>query len=222
MKNIAVRLRARAAADTGFSLIEVVVAIVILGILSTATLGIYLASMNTASTQQRREIAITIANQQMEVVNSWSTEPNVATGTNDLYIGRSQAAVVASWATNTRVPGVAQTYPVWDKRATPPAEAIPIKPAVPVRITGTDYTVETLLGTCFQPKRTGGNCTRVTGFVGYPTAPSPAMLSNYTPLTRVIVIVRWTSGSACSSGDCSYVTSTLIDLNGDLNWNTHD
>lgn len=221
MKKLAEGARTRLRSDDGFSLMEVVVAIMILGVLSTASLGIYLASINTATTQQRREIAITIANQQMETVNSWSTEPNVGSGTSELYTGRSQVAVTTNWSTNAGVPGVDHTYPVWDQRATPPAEAIAIKSADPIEVTGTEYSVETLLGTCYQPKRTGGDCGRVTGFVGYPTSPSTALLSNYTPLTRVIVVVRWTSGSSCESGNCSYVTSTLIDLNADLNWNTH-
>ncbi|MET4582817.1 prepilin-type N-terminal cleavage/methylation domain-containing protein [Conyzicola nivalis] len=223
MKNLHARALSRVDREDGFTLIEVVVAIVILGILSTASLGIYISSANASTMQQRREVAVTIANQQMELVNSWSTEPNAASGTSELYTGRKRTDVTTAWAANSTISGVAQTYPVWDQRLTPPLPAaIPIVKADPVQLNGTTFSVETLLGTCYQLKGIGGNCGKVTGFAGYPTAPSSSMLATYTPLTRVIVIVRWTAGSMCSSGDCSYVTSTLIDLNGDLTWNTHD
>ena len=220
MNNLHDRTRSRDS-EAGFTLIEVVVAIVILGVLSTASLGIYISSMNASATQQRREVAVTIANQQMEIVNSWSTEPNAASATSELYTGRKRVDVTANWTLNASVAGVAQTYPVWDQRAAPPAQAIPIKRADPIVMSGTEYTVETLLGTCYQLKRTGGDCGLVTGFAGYPATPSAAMTNSYTPLTRVIVIVRWTAGSSCDSGDCSFVTSTLIDLNSDLDWVTH-
>lgn len=220
MNRLRARLRPQLDHESGFTLIEVVMAIVILSILSTLSLSIYFQSMSSATTQQRREIAITIANQTMESVNVWSTAIEPLSGVSSLYSGRTQAKVVQYWNLNAALPGVLQTYPMWDPRSPAVAtEALPIKPAAPVIRSGTKFTVETLIGTCFQ-KRTGGDCTRISSYSGYPATISVADKAIYTPLTRVIVIVRWTAGSSCAGGACVYETATLIDLNTDLEWNT--
>ena len=222
MNLVRTRLKSVTGPDAGFSLIEVIMAIIVIGIISTASLSIYLQSMNSASSQQRREIAITIANQTLENVNVWSTATNPASTVSELYTGRTETRVRQFWTSNQTVPGVLQTYPAWDPR--PPVvpavpESLPIKQANPVVRSGTDFTVETLIGTCYQ-RKTGGDCARIPGWSGYPLVVSAANKAIYTPLTRVIVIVRWTAGDACASGACIYQTATLIDLNADLTWNT--
>ena len=222
MKRLRTRLGSHTELDSGFSLIEVIMAIIVIGIISTASLSIYLQSMNSASTQQRREIAITIANQTMENVNVWSTATDPDSGVSALYAGRTEPRVRQFWIANELVSGVSQTYPMWDPRlpAVPALpEALAIKPSDPVVRSGTEFTVGTLIGTCYQLK-TGGDCTRIPGWSGYPLAISAANAALYTPLTRVIVIVRWTAGGVCDSGGCMYQTATLIDLNSDLEWNT--
>ena len=219
MKNLHARAILRADREAGFTLIEVVIAIVVLGVLSTASLSIYLQSTSSASAHQRREIAITIANQTLENVNVWSTGIDLASGISSLYTGRTQSRVQQYWDSNTDVAGVAQTYPVWDTRSPAVDEGLPITPTDPVVRNGTEFTVETLIGTCYQ-RKTGGDCTRIPGWSGYPLAISEANKAIYTPLTRVIVIVRWTAGDSCDGGDCVYQAATLIDLNTDLEWNT--
>ena len=219
MKDLHTRAQSRADREAGFTLIEVVIAIVILGVLSTASLSIYLHSMNSASTQQRHDIAITIANQALEKVNAWTTAIDPASGISSLYTGRTQTRVQQFWDSNDDVAGVRQTYPVWDEQSPVVAEALAIKPTVPLEYNGTEFTVETLIGTCYQLK-TGGDCSRIVGWSGYPLAISAANEAAYTPLTRVIVIVRWTAGDSCASGSCVYQAATLIDLNSDLEWNT--
>jgi len=219
VKNLCARVFPRADRDTGFTLIEVVIAIVILGALSTASLSIYMHSMNSASTQQRHDIAITIANQALEKVNAWSTAIDPASGISSLYTGRTQTRVQQYWDANVGVAGVAQTYPVWDTRSPAVAEGLAIEPTDPMEYNGTEFTVETLIGTCYQLKA-GGDCARIPGWNGYPLAISAAHSAAYTPLTRVIVIVRWTAGDSCADGSCEYHAATLIDLNSDLEWNT--
>jgi prepilin-type N-terminal cleavage/methylation domain-containing protein len=213
------RARSRVDSESGFSLVEVVIAVGILAILSTASLSIYLQSMNSASGQQRREIAITIANQTLENVNAWSTGVDPASGVSFLYTGRTHTKVQQYWDSNADVAGVAQTYPVWDTRSPAVDEGLPIVTTAPVVRNGTEFTVETLIGTCYQQK-TGGDCTRISGWSGYPLAISNANNAIYTALTRVIVIVRWSAGGSCDSGACMYQAATLIDLSSDLEWNT--
>ena len=185
------------------TLVEVVVAISILAVLSTASLGVYLSAMNAASSQQRREVAVTIASQELEGIST------IVPST--LYSGRPAAAVEALRLANIDVPGVKKTFAV-SSAATP--TTVPLTSEV--TRSGTKYTISTVIGTCFQPKG-GGTCT-VTG--SYPA--QPATPAGSTVLSRVIVVVRWTAGSDCRPTACMYETSTLVDANSDLRWNTHD
>jgi prepilin-type N-terminal cleavage/methylation domain-containing protein len=218
VNRLRVHLHPRADSDSGMTLIEVVVAIAILAILSTASLGVYLSGLNASSNQQRREIAVTVANESLEIVNGWSTGFVAATGKSALYTGRAKVDVQALFTAGAAVPGVTQTYPEWDGTAAATATSattsdLPITRKV-IR-SGTEFIANLYIGTCFQAKA-GGNCTAP----GYPTKPSTVPAGS-TSLTRVIVDVRWTAGASCAAG-CSYSAVTLIDLNKDLEWNTND
>lgn len=202
------RLRAASASgqdrESGMTLIEVVVAIAILSLLSATALGLYLTSMTASKSHQHREIAITVANEAMELVAAWSV-PNLATG-------RSQSTVAAEWAAASGVSGIAASYPLWDSAAD--ASSVPDLPLRSIStFSGTEFTAETYIGQCYQPNSAaalagGADCARVSG---HPTSP-PATAPGLTRLIRVIVVVRWTAGDACDPVDgCSYQASTLID-----------
>ena len=201
-------LRARVAAslahDRGMSLIEVVIAISILAVLSTAALGVYLSGINSSTALQRRDVAVTVASQVLEKANS--VMPTT------LYSGRSAADVEALRVANSGVVGENQTYRVSDSATPiPPTQAIPLTSTT--TLGGTVYTVNALVGTCFQPK-SGGACTAP----GYPVQPATVPAGS-TVLSRVIVVVRWSAGAGCKPTACSYVASTLVDANPDLKWN---
>lgn len=211
MNTIRLRITFAALHERGMSLVEVVIAIALIGIVATASLGLYVSSMSAANTQQRQQVAITIANQSMETVLAWSVAKNPTTTVSDLYTGRSETAVRALWTAATGVSGVAQTYPFWDPSAT--ASSVPVIDLTrPVEVGGVKYVAQTLIGKCFQTKD-GGNCTAPSSTYPYATPP------NSTPLFRVIVIVKWSASSMCGAGGCSYVAQTLIDPNTDLVWN---
>lgn len=187
--------------ERGMSLIEVIVAVSILGILATASLGIYLTSSEASSLQRSREIAITVANQQLEVVSSWAVE--------GLYDGRNQAKVQAQWAAAVDVDGLSATHPRWDSTAG--SSAVPAIALQTVsEFSGTEFTVDTYLGECFQPAG-GGNCTALA------SAPT-----NGTALIRAIVVVSWTAGDYCEVDGCSYEATTLLNGTDDLEWVTND
>jgi prepilin-type N-terminal cleavage/methylation domain-containing protein len=195
------RLAVRTARDDGgLTLIEVVVAISILAVLSTASLGVYLSSMNAASAQQRREVAVTIANGVLERANTVAPAA--------LYTGRLAADVESLRLANLAVRGVNQTY-----RTVGAAGLITVPLREDQELGGTRFTVNTIIGTCFQPK-TGGQCTAPSD---YPV--QPAVPSSMTVLNRIVVVVRWSAGSSCVPTACAYVTSTLVDGNQDIKWN---
>jgi prepilin-type N-terminal cleavage/methylation domain-containing protein len=203
-----VRARIAAAVDNerGMTLIEVVVAITILAVLSTASLGVYLSGINSATAQQRREVAITVANSVLE--DATLTSPA------NLYVGRSQAAVTALLAENDTIPSVKQTYAAY--QPSPVATVPALKPTQTVTLNGTDYQVSTIIGTCFQ-KKAGGTCTVGSTFPTQPATPADSLV-----LTRIVVVVRWAVGSTCAGGSCVYDTSTLVDRNSELTWNIVD
>ena len=205
MKVLRARLSASTRADAGMTLVEVVIAISILAVLSTAVLGVYLAGTNSASAVQRRDVAITVAGQVLEKAN--------AVVPSTIYSGRSAAAVEALRIANAGVKGVDQMYRTSDSTSPLPVPAT-LLPTDTANLGGTTYTVNTLVGRCFQPK-VGGPCTAP---AGWPNEPS-AVPANMTVLSRVVVVVRWSTGETCKPVPCQYVATTLVDSNSDLKWN---
>lgn len=211
MKALRSRVACSLENERGMTLIEVVVAITILAILSTASLGVYLSGINAATAQQRREVAVTVANSVLE-------EATLAPAAN-LLLGRSEAVVTNLRTNNTGIPGVLQTYAGFQP---PPVAATPVvKPTQVVPRNGTNYSVNTIIGTCFQ-KKAGGTCTVAATPATFPT--QPAVPSTSVVLTRIIVVVRWDAGSTCNvvPSPCVYQTSTLVDRNNELTWNVVD
>jgi prepilin-type N-terminal cleavage/methylation domain-containing protein len=194
------RLNARIHTDSGLTLVELVIAIAILAVLSTASLGVYLSSLNAGAAQQRRQTAVTIASGVLENANTVAPA--------SLYVGRLAADVEALRLENVGVPAVAQTY-----RTVGPVGTVTVPMRADVPLGGTTFKVNTIIGTCFQPK-VGGKCSAPTGYPTQPTVPS-----NMTVLSRIVVVVRWSAGSTCVPTACRYVTSTLVDGNQDIKWN---
>jgi type II secretory pathway pseudopilin PulG len=183
------------------SLIEVVIAVSLIAILVTASLGVYLSSANASATLQRREAAVTIASQTLETVS--------VVAPTDLYIGRTATAVESLRAANVVVPGVDQTYKVAGAAGTVTVPLISEQ-----TFSGTKYTVNTIIGTCFQDKK-GGTCTGAANSNQPSTVPA-----GKTVLSRVIVVVRWDAGANCKPVACSYHSTTLIDAHSEIEWRT--
>ena len=199
--------------ENGMTLIEVIIAIAIMGIVATAATGLAISSLTGSVTQKHRAVAVTVANDAMEQVTGLPAAM--------LYGGRSAADVAASYVANSSTSAVANTYQEYDHTTPlPSAQKVPINKTVAQD--GTVYNITTLIGTCFQKLGTtpgqaaGGDCTKLAS----PTL--PLLYPGYTPLTRVIVLVRWTGGQGCTSANpCSYSATTLIDAHSDLEWTTN-
>lgn len=200
-----------ARADSGFSLAEVIVAVSILGGLATASLYLTIGGLNASESQRRSIVAITLAGNAMESVVAHSPAINAMTGESAVYNGRSHSDTVARWAVNSSIAGFDRMYPGWDPIAV--AGATPEIPLTEtVTVNGTDYSVETMIGSCYQPLA-GGQCTILAATAVAPATP-PA---GFVELTRIITVVWWFAGANCASG-CSYHASTLIDTSSDLQW----
>lgn len=200
-------------ADSGFTLVEVIWALFLLGIVAMGSLGLFINGAKTASHLQRNQAAVGVANGAMDVVRSVSGGAVNATGTSGIIKGRSQAAVNASWAAATALEpsDTADMTKAWD-----PEGGMTVDDQwVPITSTATVdnqlFTVDTLIGECFRLRAaatTDQNC----------VATNPGG-DDYVKLYRARVIVTWDEGGA-STGEHSYRLSSLIDPSEDATWNT--
>ena len=209
-------------ADGGFTLVEVIVALSLLAMLSTAALYFFVSGTRTVTHQQRSHGAVSAANDAMEQAFSYVPQmagSTAATMSSGLLVGRLDTDVTAAWTAAAGVPGVADTYPGWDRATSPaPMPGVAddrIKLQRTVRTSGIYYEVQTLIGYCYRVSTNpDGACTRVGGdSVG---TPSPG----YVRMMRVIVVVRWDGTTqSCSGGTCTYQVQSLVDPNTDIKWN---
>ena len=197
--------------EDGFSLAEVIVAVAILGTLATASLYLTVGGLNSSESQRRSNVAITLAGNAMESVVAQSPAINAVSGVSAVYNGRAHADTVASWAANASIAGVDRMYPGWQ-----PGIAAGSTPAIPftntVTVNGTEYSVQTMIGRCYQPLA-GGQCTTLPGHAVAPAIPPTGQAE----LTRITTVVWWFAGANCASG-CTYSASTLVDTSEDLPW----
>jgi prepilin-type N-terminal cleavage/methylation domain-containing protein len=226
VKNIKKRLRMLAGDESGMTLIEVVVAIVIMVAIATSAAAVSLNGTKTESIEERAQVAVTIANSFMETVSGTPVATDTHTGASFLYGGRTKQAVTDAFNAYASQPGVAQTNPVWDPLDPAAVQVDQPKPTLEITTTpttlpaqnGTQYTVTTLIGSCYQSTTVQSYGTSSTPVLNNCVAASG---TNTTQLIRVIVIVKWTAGAQCATNGCFYDTSTLIDPRTDLEWVTH-
>ena len=203
------------ASDRGFTLVEVIIAISILGILATSAVIFAVQAMNTSAAQQQRQVAVAIAMESMEGINARVAATDPVTGASYLVRGRHGTAVSAAWAAYGAVPGIADSYPYADPSAT--ASSTPDLPITStVNRNGAVYTVTLLIGQCCQPLA-GGTCAKAPGYASTPPSTTPA--GSAEPMMRVVTVVEWTAGDACSTvSPCQYWTVSLVDGTPDQEW----
>ncbi|GAA4967492.1 type II secretion system protein [Kineococcus glutinatus] len=198
--------------DDGFTLVEVIVALALLGVVATATLTFFIRATSSTSALQRKQAAVAVANSALDLARSVAPA--------DLVEGRSTAAVSAQWAAST-APDLALTWPADDGSSpTATVQSVPIT-ATPT-VSGQPYSVSTLIGVCYR-QRAAGTTTGTTSACTKPSGSSATTTpTGYVKVYRVVAEVTWNASgqvSGCSAGACVYRASTLIDANGDATWN---
>ena len=205
--------RTAAAGEEGFSLVEVVVALAVLGVVATSALGFFVRTLAADAALQHRETAVALAAAAMEQVRvadpAWGAAATTTSGTDQqqgLAAGRAKAAVEAAW-TASSFPEKGLTVPAWDSTATGAPPVVPITTG-PTTVSDQTFTTTVLVGTCGRPRgAASAECTAaVTG-------------SGVVLLQRVVVEVRWQAvAGACPTGGCTYRTSALVDPSADATW----
>lgn len=181
-------------ADGGFSLLEVIVSIALVGTVMAALATFYVSSMTATHAQSARQTAAQLANDGMERARTRSGP--------ELLAGRDADSVAVQWSAGRSgaVTGVAsylaETEAASDPGAASGAGASAVLPTEPVTVSlnGRSYRQHWYVGWCWQATG-GGTCDTDD--------------SRPVPLLRVIVAVTW-SDQDCAERACSFVTATLI------------
>ncbi len=199
--------------DAGFTLIEVVLALVLLSTLMSSMAVLFVRGMQHLAGLQRRQAAVQVAGQAIEAVRAVSTTPG-QDGCVKLLQGRQQAGADLQWA-DAPAEFTTISDEVWTSNLCTGAIVVPWQgiPGAggtvtdPVVVSGQPYTVQTFLGTCVL---TAGRdqCLRAADV----PAGGPVMY-------RVLVRVGWTGSGCTTTTDCTYAASTLVDTNADPTFN---
>jgi prepilin-type N-terminal cleavage/methylation domain-containing protein len=196
------------AGDAGFTLIEVIVAMVLLSLVMVGVGGLFMRAVTTTSSLDRRQSAVTVADQAIELARSI---PPAGTSANDskLVSGRYKPLVDAQWAATTA--DLSQTDEAWDPNATAGSSPA-LKLSTISTVSSVGYTAQILVGSCWRPATGNGDCVKNASKVA-------GALFTY----RVIVVVTWSEGAGrtCSGSQCNYVLSTLVDPSGDPTFNVN-
>jgi prepilin-type N-terminal cleavage/methylation domain-containing protein len=202
MGRLITRVKARVGADdSGFSMIEIVMALMIIAIVMTGALAFFINNLRSVNGQTQRQQAVNLANQQIEKVQSLPID--------SLVTGRTQASVTSLYATAAATRLRISSQDDTSSSANYDASGVTV-PTVPTQATqtvgGKSYTLYTFIDACYFTVSTG-----VCG---------PTSSSTTTQEYRVSVDVAWTSTGNCSSG-CDYSTSTLIDPSDNPTFNNN-
>jgi prepilin-type N-terminal cleavage/methylation domain-containing protein len=184
------RARPRSA-EAGFTLVEVLVAIAIIGVISAALIVFFVSTVSATGRQAAEQVAVQLATDGAEKVRSVKGSA--------LASGRDQISTDTQWATPVAgvgpyLAGMAKT---WDSDAVYPDGATAAVPTTPRLITlnNVKYYQSFYVGRCWLPA-VGGDCAAAAaaGAIGY---------------FRAVIAITW-DDRRCSGGTCSYLVATLV------------
>lgn len=181
----------RHTADNGFTIVEVLVATALIGVVMTAFSSFFISTLSITNHQSSKQLGIQVASSATEYVRTLDGST--------LANKRDQATTNTQWA--APVPGVGPYLTamekVWDLGASAGSGATAPLPTVPkpVVVSGITFDQNFYLGTCWQAA-SGGDCGQTPG-------------AGYVEFFRVVIGITWPHKS-CTAGRCSYVTATLV------------
>jgi type II secretory pathway pseudopilin PulG len=197
----------RVPAEEGFTLVEVVVALVLLTMVTVGVATLFMRAVKDSTGLDRRQAAVAVAGQSMELVRSIPVTYDVSNHSK-LLSGRYSVTVHNQFTSLASTVDLSQTDEESDAAAT--VSSTPVLPyTATTAVAGVTYTAQRIVGSCWRPPA-GGDCVK---------AASKAAGSQL--LFRVIVSVTWSeggSGTSCS-GACHYDLSTLVDPATDPTFN---
>lgn len=175
------RRRAARTGDGGFTLLEVVISVVLVGIMMTALVSFFVSTTAILNQQRDRQVAVQLADSVMEGVRAKGL--TIVTGRT---AGNADTSTVPNVDLSTMSELDGGTFPT--DRAT---------------VASLPYQEYVFLGTCGQVPSSSGDvpCTKLTS--------AQALAQHRILYYRVVVAVTWPD-TQCGHGICSYATATLI------------
>lgn len=191
--------------DAGFSLIETVIGLAIIGTVMAAMVPYLVGSLTVVGMQRGKQTAIQVAADAVERARALKGS--------SLLIGRGKTSAQTQWAA---APAIAQgalnlTTLDWDPLADPDdGDQAPLPTAAQtVKVDGIAYTRSWYVGRCWQPTTKHSDFSQADPALNATCIGSSAPASTDVPFFRVVVVVFW-SHTSCPAQQCSYATSTLI------------
>jgi prepilin-type N-terminal cleavage/methylation domain-containing protein len=178
--------------DDGFTLVETLISIAVIGVVMTSLTAFFTNSLSIDNQQRGKQAAAQILDDAMERVRSLKGS--------DITAGRDQSSSDTQW---TGAPTPVRSYlgdmaEVYDSTAgggSGSTAALPTAP-LPVTVNGLTFYENFYIGQCFQPLA-GGACVKT------------AALVTDIKLFRVVVQVTW-SEKHCPNNGCSLIATSLI------------
>lgn len=213
------RLRERSQRDAGISLLEVIVALMIIAVVMTSAAGFFLNSLKTTGGASQRQSAVTLVNAELESIRAVPAgvlvtgRTNSGNGSNSivpLFAWSGAAALTAYDDLSNSQPG-AYNY---DKTAN--ASTIPAVPPITTQtVNNKPYTLHNFIDPCWLVVSKNQTPSSTSSLACGATYSSVAG-STTTMMFRITVAATWTGGAAtnCTAG-CSYSASSLVDPNSD-------
>lgn len=207
------RMRRR---DGGFSLMETLVSLAVIGTVMAGTAPFLIKSVGVVAQQRTQQVAVEVANDAIERARALSPT--------SLLAGRSLTSAKAQLAS-----APAQVQSVLDVTqidanvllttllgSSPDVTApLPLTP-LPVTVGNVTYQQNWYVGSCFQSKAAPASPTLLNTLVGLGdcigTKPGLGLIA--VPYFRVVVAVTW-KHNGCKDDACTYVTSTLVSPSAD-------
>lgn len=197
--------------DAGFSLVEVVVALALMGAVMAASTPLLVQSVVLVNQQRTTQAATRIADDGIELARAMQGS--------SLLKGRGMTRATAQW---NAAPAAVKAYLAdmtldWDEDLNDPGSDAGAQAALPTQaavttLDGVTYTRNIYVGRCRQQAhRPTDACRRTDRTDVDPTAAD-------VPFFRVVVAVTWTQ-RGCTAERCSYVTSTLVSSAADPKFN---
>lgn len=177
--------------DAGFTLVEVLVSIAVIGIMMTALTTFFVSTVAATGRQGHQQMAVQLATDAAERARSIKSSAVLG--------GRDRISTDHQWASPVAGVGpyLADMVEVWDGEAVFPAGASAPLPTSPrmVTLNNVEYGQHWYVGACWQPAA-GGGC-------------GPVQVAGAVRFYRVVIAVTW-ADHRCAGSSCGYVTVTLL------------
>ncbi|WP_238006032.1 putative Ig domain-containing protein [Dactylosporangium sp. AC04546] len=193
--------------DDGFSLVETLTAIAVMGVVMTALTTFFVSATNTLNKERGLQVAVRYAHDGVEMVRALPAG-SVIGGRSGEEVARQQA-LLSTRDTGDRVAMALQ------RELGDVATTMDMSDAVDKAVSGIDPADDTL-STEAKPETFFdadlfrywfvGSCSAPVGSAACESPVDPAELKFY----RVVVVVVWYDSRACMSGVCTYSTQTLV------------